>query len=177
MIIEQNISHFVQLAPTYSGEGPPRPASARREYSKGDLCRAFPFDFIDYSTGRVTHPGISDFSYSLSEDGLYYTVLFRITAEVSVDPLDGGVAVRRWVTPSASPDSDEGGNSSSDSMDCDNNSTNNSVADDCIGDTTDGSQRRGERRAVDVEYIWFLNWTDFEPPPPSAFTVRQPYHC
>ena len=170
MIIEQNISQFVQLAPTYAGEGPPDPiAAAGRKYCKRDLCRAFPFDFIDHSTGRVTQPGVSDFSYKLSEDRLYYTVLFRVSAEVSVDPLKGGVSVIRWASPSAAGSA--GININRLNSIATENDGNNSESDHAgVGDPSSVN----ELRSVHVEYIWFLNWTDFEPPPPAASVVRHP---
>ena len=146
MIIEQNVSQFVQLAPCSPSEVPVwLQGDDNMSSLKRRMCRPFPFDFIDHSSGAVLQSGVSNFSYSVSGDGLFYTAYFQLSALVTQKG-SSEEPYRKFL---------------------------------CFSDGAgDGTCSRGsasllaaEVVSVDVEYIWFKNWTDFEPPADDAIEV------
>lgn len=95
MIVEQNITHFVQLAPISPSRALIKSVKSD-EVSKYDMCRAFPFDFVDDESKAITQKGVSNFSYRISEDGHFYTAFFDVSAAVTTD-VDGRRRVMYFV--------------------------------------------------------------------------------
>lgn len=143
MIIERNVSLYMQFAPLSRTGQAPEPIDRTRVYtSKTDLCRAFPFDFVGKTGELAKTPGVSEISYSHSPEMHYYTVRFRLTAIVRLSSEDQEVTFHKFV-------------------------------DDMNEEEREMCSELSELevRAIDVEYIWYTNWEDFEPPPMEDLPV------
>lgn len=149
MIVEQNISMYIQLAPSAPGRGQ-YPLSSMETLQREDekaVCRPFLFDLVDFTSHAVKKAGISNFSHVPSRDESYYAAQFTVSADVCRSE-SGKLRILQFINRGAS-----GMSTVMDGAGCD-------------------QTERKEHAVVNVEYAWFLNWSDFEPPPMKSLEVK-----
>jgi hypothetical protein len=156
MMLERNVSLWVQIAPFSEDGTVPSPHWLRQNHPS-KYCEVFPMQYFLDATAESPHAeGISDFSYEHDETSHLYRMSYTLTGYIALLLPDESPRPQTALT---SP--------------CDSSQESCGAEGECV----DGRGVRWARREVRVRHLWFYKWEDFSIPDRKHWQVGGQAGC